>query len=379
MIELTDRFVFKNGKRLRCGFTTGSCAAAAAKGAAIMLLTSKITETAEIKLPDDSRVDFSLYSARIQPDYASCAVIKDGGDDPDTTDGIRIFAKVALTGSEIFITGGDGIGIVTKSGLDQPVGEYAINSVPRKMITESLRDAAAEFGYIGGFTVEISAPEGKFLAAKTYNPRMGIVGGISIIGTTGIVEPMSNSAIVETIRAEAKILRADGEKKLLLAIGNYAETFIREHEEFHHGRAVMCSNFIGAALEIGVELEFESILLVGHLGKLVKLGAGIMNTHSHFADGRMEVLVTCGVIAGVELEILRKIPECMTVDAALEILEQSEKFPEILEILSEKIAFHMNEKVHSKIKTAAVGFSFKNPIILKTAMADELLQEYSNK
>lgn len=377
MIGLTERYIFKDGKRLRCGFTTGSCAAAAAKGAAVMLLTSKITESAEIALPDGSKAVFSLYSAKIQRDYASCAVIKDGGDDPDATDGIRIFAKVSRTDSEIFITGGDGIGIVTKKGLDQPVGEFAINSVPRKMIMESLCDVAAEFGYIGGFSVEISAPEGKILATKTYNPRMGIVGGISIIGTTGIVEPMSNSAIVETIRAEAKILRADGENQLLLAIGNYAEKFIAEHEEFYQKRAVMCSNFIGDALEIGLELGFRSILLVGHLGKLVKLGAGIMNTHSHFADGRMETLVTCGVMAGIDLEILRKIPECMTVDAALEILGQSEKFPELLRILSEKIAFHMNEKVRGEVRTAAIGFSFKNPVILKTAMADELLREYS--
>ncbi len=374
---MNERYVFKDGKRLRCGFTTGSCAAAAAKGAAAILLTSRIAEAAEISLPDGSRAKFQLYSAEFCCDYASCAVIKDGGDDPDATDGIRIFAKVARRNSGILITGGNGIGFVTKNGLDQPVGEYAINSVPRKMITESLRDVALEFGYTGGFSVEISAPEGKFLASKTYNPRMGIVGGISIIGTTGIVEPMSNSAIVETIRAEAKILRADGEKHLLLAIGNYAETFIREHEEFHQRRAVMCSNFIGDALEIGLELGFESILLVGHLGKLIKLGAGIMNTHSHFADGRMEVLVTCGVIAGIELEILRKIPECMTVDAALDILEQSGKLPELLRILSKKIAFHMNEKVHGEIKTAAVGFSFKNPLILKTDMADEIIREFS--
>lgn len=185
---MKDRYVFKDGKRLRCGFTTGSCAAAAAKGAAIMLLTSKIAEMVEIGLPDGTKVDFQICSAEIYRDFALCAVIKDGGDDPDATDGIRIFAKVALTNSEIVITGGEGIGIVTKKGLDQPVGAYAINSMPRKMITESLLDAASEFGYAGGFSVEISAPDGKILASKTYNSRMGIVGGISIIGTTGIVE-----------------------------------------------------------------------------------------------------------------------------------------------------------------------------------------------
>lgn len=377
MIKLKDRYVFKDGKRLRCGFTTGSCAAAAAKGAAIMLLTSKIAEMVEIGLPDGTKVDFQICSAEIYRDFALCAVIKDGGDDPDATDGIRIFAKVALTNSEIVITGGEGIGIVTKKGLDQTVGAYAINSMPRKMITESLLDAASEFGYAGGFSVEISAPDGKILASKTYNSRMGIVGGISIIGTTGIVEPMSSSAIVETIRTEAKILRADGENQLLLTIGNYAESFISAREEFSGRRAVMCSNFIGDALEIGVELGFKSIILVGHLGKLVKIGAGIMNTHSHFADGRMEVLITCGVIAGIDLKILQKLPQCMTVDAALEILGDSPKFPEIMRILSEKIAFHMSEKVCAKVRTAAIGFSFKNPMILKTSLADELLQEYS--
>ena len=371
---MLERYVFVGNKKLRCGYTTGSCATAAAKAAAFMLLTGKITDFSDIVTPDNTPLHLDIINQEIGENYASCAVIKDGGDDPDITSGLEIYARVSLIPYGIEITGGKGVGIVTKAGLDQPVGEYAINSTPRKTIKSAVSEIAEELGYSGGFHVEISVPEGEKTAEKTYNPRMGIVGGISIIGTSGIVEPMSNSALVETIRTESKMLKMQGVENMLLTLGNYSETFINDKMPFSLGNSVKCSNFIGDALEIAKELEFKSVLIVGHIGKLVKLGAGIMNTHSAFADGRMEVLTSCGAIAGVNSDILRNIQDCATVDSALDILENSGLVNEILSALIKKIEYHLNIKSANLIKIGAVVFSFKHEFILKTQNADEIIK-----
>lgn len=370
---MLEKYIFKGAKKLRCGYTTGSCAACAAKAAAELLLTGRITQYTEIITPKGIPLKLEIHNPVITEDTASCAVIKDSGDDPDITNGIYVYAKVSLTDKDVTIIGGDGVGTVTKSGLDQPVGASAINSVPRKMITSALKEAAGDFGYTGGFHVVISVPDGEKIAEKTYNPRMGIEGGISIIGTSGIVEPMSSSALIETIRTEAKMRRAEGQKNMLLTLGNYSESFVKEQLELPLEKSVTCSNFIGDAIEIGQELGFESILIVGHIGKLVKLGAGIMNTHSAFADGRMDVLVTCGLLAGADTETLRKIPECVTVDAALDVLAEAGCIDKTLAVLAERIDYHLRSKVNNELKTGAIAFSFKHDIILKTKDTDALI------
>lgn len=370
---MLEKYIFKGAQKLRCGYTTGSCAAAASKAAAEMLLTGRIPQFTEIMTPKGIPLKLEINNPVIAKEYASCAVVKDSGDDPDITNGIYVYARVSLTDKDVTIIGGEGIGTVTKSGLDQPVGASAINSVPRKMIASAVGEAAAASGYTGGFHVVISVPDGKKIAEKTYNPRMGIEGGISIIGTSGIVEPMSSSALIETIRTEAKIRRAEGQKNMLLTLGNYSEAFVKERLELPLEKSVTCSNFIGEAIEIAQELGFESILIAGHMGKLVKLGAGIMNTHSAFADGRMDVLVTCGLLAGADMETLRKIPECVTVDAALDILAEAGYIDKALDVLAERIDYHLCKKVKNEIKTGAIAFSFKHDIILKTKNADALI------
>ena len=303
----------------------------------------------------------------------SCAVKKDSGDDPDITNGILIFAAVSKCSSGIAISGGEGIGTVTKPGLDQPVGASAINSTPRKMICDALTEIAGQYGYSGGFRVVISAPEGTEIAKKTFNPRMGITGGISVIGTTGIVEPMSNAAIVETIRAEANMRRAAGAENLLLTVGNYSDSFLQKYHPAFAEKAVMCSNFIGEALDIGVTLGFSRILLIGHIGKLVKLGSGIMNTHSAYADGRMETLMACAALAGMPREILMQINDCVTTDAALDILLQHPQAADTLQILTSRIAGYLALRVRDAAQTAAVIFSDQHDLILKTPDADALI------
>lgn len=371
---MENRYIYSGTKKLRCGYTTGSCAAGAAKAAALMLLSGKIIENVVITIPSGEKITLAVTSQNISDNSAVCAVIKDGGDDPDVTKGMEIFAEVTRSADRIEITGGKGIGTVTKVGLDQPVGAAAINSVPRKMIAASVSEAAALSGYTGGFRIVISAPRGEMIAKKTFNPRMGIVGGISIIGTTGIVEPMSNSAIIETIRAESRMHRVAGQKYLLLTVGNYSEDFIRLRAGDLSGRAVTCSNFIGEAIDIGVSLGFSGILLVGHMGKLVKLGSGIMNTHSSYADGRMETLIACGAIAGVERSILSQLTDCATSDAALDILYDNNAAEQTLEVLAGRIDHYLNARAKNETEIGAVIFSNRHDLVLKTRSADDIIK-----
>lgn len=368
-----NEFVYLGGKYLRCGYTTGSCAAAAAKAAAICVLSGQKITAVELPTPKGITLTLDVLDTEICKEYAVCAIKKDSGDDPDITNGILVYAKVTKTDSGIVITGGDGVGKVTKPGLDQPVGEYAINSVPRKMITEAVSEIAKKYGYNGGSTVEISIPGGEELAKKTYNPRLGIVGGISVIGTSGIIEPMSNAALVDTIRTELNMRKAEGYENVFFTLGNYSENYIARELPFDVEKSVKCSNFIGDAIDIAVELGFRGVLIIGHIGKLIKLGAGIMNTHSAQADGRMDVLVTCGVLAGADTGTLQKLPDCATVDAALDILDAAGYTQKTLDILAVRAAYYLEAKVKGTLKIAAVMFSDKHDILVKTSGADDLI------
>lgn len=376
---MLDEFICHGKEKLRCGYTTGSCAAAAAKAAAEMLLSEANVSFVGISTPKGIKLKLDVLEPMINENYAECAIKKDSGDDPDITNGILVFARVSKIASGIEITGGRGIGIITKSGLDQPVGKYAINSVPRKMIKSALEEIAEKYDYHGGLRAEISVPNGEEIAKKTYNPRMGIEGGISIIGTSGIVEPMSNSALIDTIRLEAKMRYSEGYRNLLLTLGNYSENYIQKSMPFVLEKSVKCSNFIGEAIDIALETGFERILIIGHIGKLVKLGAGIMNTHSAQADGRIDVLVTCGMLADADVNLLKEIPQCVTVDSALDILKSGGYMEKTLDILADRAEYYLNAKVKNEIEIGAVMFSEKHGISVKTSLADKLIKMISEE
>ena len=297
---MMEQYIEKEGKRLRLGYTTGSCAAAAAKAAAWMLLTSSRKETITLDTPKGIRLNLDVKEIQIGENSVSCAIEKDSGDDPDVTKGTHIFAKVSRVDSPgVTIDGGFGIGRITKRGLDQPVGNAAINSVPRQMIRENVEEVMGLTDYSGGLSVVIYAPEGETLAKKTFNPRLGIVGGISILGTTGIVEPMSEKALVDTIRVELKQRKANGAEYVLLTPGNYGSDFIHKELGLDMKLAVQVSNFIGDALDICRELNFKGALLIGHVGKLVKIAGGMMNTHSKYGDCRMEILAAYAISGNI--------------------------------------------------------------------------------
>ncbi len=376
---MLNKYIQKGARKLRCGYTTGSCAAAAAKAAAFMLLKRRECKRVSLMTPKGIMLELDAVSPEFGADCASCGIRKDGGDDPDMTDGITVFARVELLPAGVEILGGEGVGTVTKDGLDQPKGAAAINSVPRRMIAAAVNEIAEECGYGGGFRVTISVPDGAEIAKKTYNPRMGIEGGISILGTSGIVEPMSTAALIDTIRLEQKVRHAEGCRDLLLTLGNYSADFLKRELPFALDKSVKCGNFIGEAIDAALENGFESILIVGHIGKLVKLGAGIMNTHSAQADGRMDVLVTCGVLAGVDSSVLRVLPECATVDAAIAVLSETGKLPETLEILGKRALGYLDAKVKNSVKIAALMFSDKYGVLVRTPGCDEILDKISEE
>ena len=370
-----DSYIIKGGKKLRLGYTTGSCAAAAARAAAYMLLTGRQLEQVELTTPKGIRLTLPVREIRMGEDRASCAIEKDGGDDPDVTTGTLIFAEVSRQEAPgVTIDGGPGVGRVTRPGLDQPVGAAAINSVPRQMIRENVEEIRRLTGETGGLSVTVSVPGGEALAAKTFNPRLGIVGGISIIGTTGIVEPMSEQALIETILVELRQRRESGAEYVLLTPGNYGADFIRDGLGLDPSSAVQTSNFIGEAVAMCREQGFRGVLLVGHVGKLVKIAGGMLNTHSRYGDCRMEIMAAYAAAAGLRPERVEEILGCVACDDALRVLREEGLHEAALARLTERVEFHLKVKAGGDMEIGAILFSKVYGELGRTADADALLR-----
>ena len=367
---MLEHFVAVGQQTMRCGYTTGTCAAAAALAAAKALLNGEFPAQVTIDTPAGIAVTVEIVDLELTADHAACAVVKDGGDDIDATSGAKIRAVVSRIPAGIEIDGGAGVGRVTKAGLDQPVGAAAINSVPRKMIEEALKKALS--GYQGGLRAVIEVPGGAEIAKKTFNPRLGIEGGISILGSTGIVRPMSRQALVDTTRAELKVRRAEGVKDLLLTPGNYGEAYIRDVLGLPLSQAVQCSNYIGAALDDAVRLGFSSVLLVGHLGKLTKLAAGITDTHSRTADGRREVFVTHAALQGAPVALLQKLYEAPTTDAAVALLQEAGMLEPVLSAIARAVGETLAHRAPD-LETGAILFSQAAGVSVMTDHAPQLL------
>ena len=374
MTDESELYTYVNNKKLRRGHTTGTCAAAASKAAALAVLTQNPVGSVTIHTPKGITLDLPVEDLTFDTTSARCAVRKDGGDDIDATHGTLVYSEVTLTDSGIEIDGGVGVGRVTRKGLDQPPGNAAINRVPRSMIREALEDVASACSYRDGFSVVISVPEGPEIAQKTFNPRLGIVGGISILGTSGIVEPMSETALVDTVRTEMNMRAAAGNKVLLVVPGNYGKDFSDNIPGIDADFAVKCSNFVGEMLDHACELGTD-VVLVSNLGKAVKLAAGIMNTHSRNADARMEILASNAAIAGADMQTVLKILDCISTDDALDVIDSVGLIPKVSELLMKKIEFHMNHRTGGSIRTSAVVFSSVYGLLGKTALADSMLDE----
>lgn len=353
-----DSFVMKDGKKLRLGYTTGSCAAAAAKAAAIMLLSGKMVESIRLITPKGILLDLPVSDITRGDEFVSCAVRKDSGDDPDVTNGALIYAKVSrIPEKQISVDGGSGIGRVTKRGLDQPVGAAAINSVPRRMIRENLEEVCGLLDHQGGLSVIISVPDGEKIAQKTFNPRMGIVGGISILGTSGIVDPMSEQALTDTIRLELKQRKAEGKEYVLLTPGNYGKDFLQRTFGIDPAIPVMISNFIGDALDGCRELDFRGVLLVGHIGKLVKIAGGMLNTHSRYGDCRMEILASYAAASGLSAGKTAEMLDCAACDDALRICREEGVYDPTMKRLIAQISTQLNHRTAGEPPIGVMLFS----------------------
>ena len=369
-------YALKNGKKLRMGYTTGTCAAAAAKAAAILLATGQAPETVSLQTPRGILLSLEVLNPRLEKDFASCAVRKFSGDDPDVTNGILIYAKVRFREAPgISVDGGVGIGRITKPGLKQPVGAAAINPVPTEMIRRAAGEVLEEFGESAGLEIVISAPEGEELAKKTFNPRLGIEGGISILGTSGIVEPMSEAAVLESIELEIRQKFALGCRRLILTPGNYGADFLRSNRHLSETEPVKCSNFIGPSLDLASNAGFTEVLLVGHIGKLVKLSGGIMNTHSREADCRAELIAAAALRAGCSGDTARSILDCVTTDEMLRVLRDDHFLEPAMEALRERIDFYINNRFGGRLTVGVIVFSDSHGILCATESAEKWLKE----
>lgn len=364
----------------RFGFTTGSCSAAAAKAAAYMLLTGKYKNQISIETPKGIMFDASILDIERTEDFVSCCVIKDGGDDPDITTGAHVYAKVSVKFKDesgdksVEITGGEGIGIVTRPGLDQPVGSHAINSVPRKMIEKEVLEVMEVCDFNGTMQVLIYIPEGLELAEKTFNPRLGIVGGISVLGTSGIVEPMSSEAILATIEVELNQKKAMGISYIPVSPGNYGLEFMKKTYDFDLDKSVKSSNFIGETIDYAVSKGFKGMLFTGHIGKLVKVAGGYMNTHSKYGDHRMEIIADAAEKYNVSSDIILKIKDSAVTEDAVDILDESQQRSKIMDYLLDQILFHMRKRAGDNFLIECMMYSNKHGILAKSSGAENMLE-----
>lgn len=353
-----EEFIFVDGKKYRRGYTTGSCLAAATKACMYMFFSKKEIHTVEISTPKGINLRLKIENIVISDDFVECSVKKDGGDDIDATDGMDVFSRLNLIDSKNLsstgeglsnsakiknlskidlkhfeLTSSKGIGIVTKKGLSVEVGRPAINPTPIKMIENEIKKVVENLDidmdnlfksnkdFIGKkFLITAFAPKGEEIAKKTFNENLGIVGGISIIGTSGIVEPMSDEGWKKSLSAELSIKKEEGIEKIVLVPGNIGLEKMRDDFGYSQSSIVKMSNFVGYMLMESKRLGFKDIVLAGHIGKLIKLSAGIMNTHSRVGDAREEIMISNLALEGAPKILLEKIQSCITTDAMVDLV-----------------------------------------------------------
>lgn len=372
---IENYYAIRDGKKLYYGYTTGTCAAAAAKAAALMLATGRPVPFVDILTPKGIALNLEVLDAALEENHARCAIRKYSGDDPDVTNGILVYADVTASAAPgVSVDGGEGVGRVTKPGLKQAIGEAAINPVPLRMISEAAESVAEDYG-IRGLRVVISIPAGVELAKRTFNPRLGIVGGISVLGTSGIVEPMSEAALVESIGLELRQKFAMGCRRIIIAPGNYGADFIRSLCHVEETELVKCSNFIGQTIDMAVSAGYPELLFVSHIGKFIKLTGGIMNTHSREADARAELMAACALRAGCTAETARQLLNCLTTDEMLKTLQAENLLERTMQIAGERIDYYLNYRAKGQITIGAAVFSNETGMLCMTGPAQQWLSE----
>ncbi len=368
--------VWHRGKSYRKGYTTGSCATAAAKVAALMVMRQQLIHQVSIVTPSGVTLNLNVEDASVEMTSAVAAIRKDGGDDVDATHGILIYAQVLVNDThDINILGGEGVGVVTRKGVGLPVGVAAINKTPRHTIEQEVREV---IGPNKGAVVTIFAPEGQERAKRTYNGRLGIENGISIIGTSGIVTPMSEESWKRSLAIELEQKRALGHEKIVLVPGNHGERFVKQQLSIGQDIVVTMSNFVGYMLQEANRLSFKQVLIVGHMGKLIKIAAGVFHTHSHIADARLETLITHLALLKAPHELLQQIYQCLTTEHALELIEQHG-----YQAVYDNIAVEIERRISSMLKYAkhqfkcdVVLFSFDNQVLGSNRPVELIVEDF---
>ena len=373
-----EHYVLSGGRRLRCGYTTGTCAALAVAGAVRLLLTGTPPPSVSLETPRGITVEVPLEACRLECGKASCAVRKDGGDDIDATSGLLVFVHAERQDAPgTVIEGGEGVGRVTKPGLDQPVGAAAINRVPRQMIREAAAAVCGELGYSGGLRITVTVPGGREAAKRTFNPELGIEGGISILGTSGIVEPMSLRALADTVSLEIRQAAALGSRHIILTPGNFGLDFLRVQGLDRRGVPVVkCSNFIGDALDACAGAGLETVLLAGHIGKLGKLSGGIMNTHSRFAGCRTELFCAHAAVCGASAQVCRALMDAVSSDACIAILDGAGLREAVLERMLSAIQRHLDRRTGGACQSGAILFSNEYGPLGQTEAVKEIVNAW---
>ncbi|WP_122641224.1 cobalt-precorrin-5B (C(1))-methyltransferase CbiD [Romboutsia sp. Marseille-P6047] len=380
-----EEYVYIDGKKYRRGYTTGSCASAASKAATHMLLTKKKIDKVNIDTPKGIPLSLVVHNIEAYENKVKCSIEKDGGDDIDATHRMHIYAEATLidrvNDEDIIVEGGVGVGVVTKKGLSVDVGRPAINPVPMRMINTEVRKIIGEnfrdnIGKNKSLRITISAPEGVEIAKKTFNPRLGIVGGISILGTTGIVEPMSDEGWKKSLSIELEMKKSQGLDKIILVPGNHGEEFIKDKLNLDMKYVVRTSNFIGYMLKEAQRIGFKKILMAGHIGKYIKISAGIFNTHSKVADARSEILISNLAMMGAPLEFLKKIESCVTAEGAVEIINNSD-YTDFYDLISNKCKYKIDQYLLDEdIDVEVMMFTMDKTLLGKSDKADDLVEVF---
>ena len=369
-------------KELRKGFTTGSCGAAAAKAALYMLLTGSVKDEIEIITPGGAVFRTAVKDIFREENRVRYAGVKVVGVDPDVTTGLHARAEVRAEergdgALEIQIEGGPGVGRVPLPGLAPPVGNAAINRVPRQMIEKELSEVAELLDFRGRIRVILSVPGGEAAAERTFNPRLGIEGGISILGTTGIVEPMSTRAILDTDRVALNQRKALGDRIAAVSPGNYGLNFMKETYGYDLNRSVKCSNYVGDTVDMVREMDFRGMLLTGHIGKLIKVSGGFLFTHSKEGDARMELLAAGVIRAGGGMDTLRGILNCRVTEEALGIIqaESPALLRKSMESVMDRILYYLRKRAGEELPVECILYSNEFGLLAASPGAMDMLEE----